>query len=62
MELILKFNEDLLWQSDWDGYEVGFEDVLIVGLYQLANTEIYIYIDMENMKILDMWTPYWEVE
>lgn len=25
----------LQWQSDWNGYEVGHDDVLIVGLYSL---------------------------
>ena len=25
--------EGLVWQSDWNGNEVGFNDVAIVGLY-----------------------------
>lgn len=55
MSVILEFNKDLLWSSDWMGYEVGFEDVNVVGLYELRNTNLYFYIDMETNKILTGW-------
>ena len=51
----LEFNKDLLWESDWNGYEVGYEDIEVVGLYKLKDTEIYFYIDMENNKMLEAW-------
>lgn len=51
----LRYNKDLLWQSDWNGYEIGHDDVPVVGLYQLANTNLNFYIDVINGKILDGW-------
>jgi len=50
--------EDLIWQSDWNGDEVGFDDVEVVGLYsnQRSDGKVYsYYIDMEKMIILDFW-------
>jgi hypothetical protein len=47
---------NLHWSSDWNGDEVGFDDVLVVGLYSFADApHIYIYLDTENGTILDMW-------
>lgn len=51
--LELEFHNDLLWLSDWNGYEVGHFDVAVVGLYQIADTNLYVYIDYEKNKILD---------
>lgn len=51
-----QLNDDLHWQSDWDGSEVGYDDVLVVGLYQLRDTDVYFYIDMENLVILEYMT------
>lgn len=53
MEVWMDF-EDLLWSSDWMGEEVGFEDVNIVGLYSVKDSDIDLYIDMETMKILQI--------
>lgn len=55
-ETDLILNVDLIWQSDWSGDEVGFDDVLVVGLYGLRDEEVYLYIDMETMIVLDAWT------
>lgn len=49
----LRYNEDLIWQSDWNGYEVGYDDVPVVGLYQIAGTETYLLIDIENDEVLE---------
>jgi hypothetical protein len=51
----LQFNKDLLWESDWNGDEVGFPWVDVVGLYRLAGTSVYLYIDMSKNKILEAW-------
>jgi hypothetical protein len=53
MHLELYFNEDLIWQSDWNGYEVGYEDVEVVGLYGLKHSDVHFYIDMDTLKILE---------
>lgn len=43
------------WQSDWDGEDVGFNDILIVGLYSDPNHEkVSYYIDMETSKTLEV--------
>lgn len=52
MEITLVLNEDLIWQNDYNGYETGFKDVNIVGIYQLNDTDVFFYIDMETGKIL----------
>ena len=46
---------DLHWSSDWNGDEVGFDDVDVVGLYSFAGTDVYIYLDVENGTILSIW-------
>lgn len=51
----LHYNKELLWESDWNGDEVGFDDVPVVGLYRLKGTEVYFYIDSETHTILDAW-------
>lgn len=46
--------EDLHWCSDNNGYEVGYDDVLVVGLYSLkVNPEIHFYIDVGEEMILE---------
>lgn len=52
------FLEGLVWQSDWNGDEVGFDEVDVVGLYSMEKDtgEIYnFYIDMNELRILDFW-------
>lgn len=51
----LEFNKDLLWESDWNGDEVGFDDVDVVGLYRLVDTNVYLYIDVTTNRLLDAW-------
>lgn len=48
---------DLVWSSDWDGYEVGYPEVEVVGLYlQERDDGCYnFYLDMETYKVLDFW-------
>lgn len=48
--------EHLRWESDWNGDEVGHDDVLVVGLYRLADTNTYFYIDMEKHEIIEYWS------
>jgi len=50
--------DGLVWQSDWNGDEVGFDEIEIVGLYQKTletGTCINFYIDMNGGHVLDMW-------
>lgn len=48
---------NLAWSSDWNGDEVGYPEVGVVGLYsQERDDGIYnFYIDMETDKVLDFW-------
>lgn len=48
---------DLIWSSDWNGYEVGYPDSEVVGLYSQERDDgrYYFYIDIETNKVLDFW-------
>lgn len=48
--------EKIAWSSDWNGYEVGYSDIPVVGLYSFAGTEVYMYINSEDGSILEMWS------
>jgi hypothetical protein len=54
----MEFMFDLHWQSDWNGDEVGYDDINIVGLYSLETVmnTVYFYIDMETGAVLEAWT------
>ena len=43
------------WSSDWNGDEVGFDDVDVVGLYSVPDSLISYYVDTENGYVLDAW-------
>lgn len=46
----------LNWQSDYPGDEIGYDDILQIGIYQLIDfPEITILIDVVNDKILEVW-------
>ena len=46
---------NLVWQSDWNGYEVGFPGADLVGLYQKETPTglLFMYINMETYELLD---------
>lgn len=48
---------NLAWSSDWNGYEVGFPEVGVVGLYSQERDDgtYSFYLDMETGNILDFW-------
>jgi hypothetical protein len=43
------------WWSDWNGYEVGYPEVPVVGLYFIKGTDIEVYLNMDDATILEMW-------
>jgi hypothetical protein len=43
------------WQSDWNGDEVGYDAIGVVGLYTHKETGVNAYIDVENERILEQW-------
>lgn len=44
------------WSSDWNGDELGMDEILVIGLYTVKETpEISYYIDTETGIILDAW-------
>lgn len=43
------------WSSDWNGDEVGYDDVLIVGLYRMRDGNVDYYVDTETGIILEAW-------
>lgn len=46
--------EKLIWQSDFNGYEMGYDEVNVVGVYMHPNFDIIFEIDMETMEILNV--------
>lgn len=50
----------LHWQSDWNGFEIGYDSIDVVGLY--CHGELNMYIDMETNRVLEMWFDYDEEE
>lgn len=48
---------DTVWQSDWNGDEVGYPEVGVVGLYMQVRDDAtyYFYIDTENNRLLEFW-------
>ena len=48
------FVNDLHWWSDWNGYEVGFPECNVVGLYHSEKLDCDFYIDVETNEILQV--------
>lgn len=51
-------NIDLHWQSDWNGDEVGFPEVDVVGLYSFETADqesVFLYIDTSTRQVLHCW-------
>lgn len=47
---------DFIWQSDFNGDEVGYPEVLVAGIYNYEAKDGSTYvltIDVENMRILE---------
>ena len=49
--------DNLVWSSDWNGYEVGYPESEVVGMYsQERDNGCYsFYIDVETSTVLDFW-------
>lgn len=49
--------ENCVWSSDWSGYEVGFDEHDVVGLYrnETEDGSYNYYIDMETLELLEFW-------
>lgn len=46
------------WSSDWNGYEVGFDEVEVVGLYTFQDyngCHYNMHVDVEHNEILEVW-------
>lgn len=46
--------ENLHWQSDWNGYEVGYPEIPVVGLYTSDALGADFYIDTETMRVIEI--------
>lgn len=49
---------NLGWASDWNGDEVGYPDVPVVGLYTWE--KLNVYIDIESQSVLEVWSDEFE--
>jgi hypothetical protein len=45
---------DLHWSSDWNGDEVGFPEIDVVGLYSSEKLGCHFYMDMSTNEILEV--------
>lgn len=45
---------DLHWQSDWDGEEVGYPELDVVGLYTSVRLEIDLHVNTETGEVLQV--------
>ena len=48
---------NLVWSSDWNGDEVGYPELGVVGLYSQDRDDgcYCFYIDMDTNKVLEFW-------
>lgn len=46
--------EELIWESDCNGNELGFPQISVVGVYRKKNSsDKLIYIDIENDLVIE---------
>ena len=43
----------LHWQSDWNGDDVGYDSINVVGYYTYYN--LNLYINIEENEVIEMW-------
>jgi hypothetical protein len=43
---------DLHWYSDWNGDEVGFPEVPVVGLYYSPSLNVDVYLNTDDGEVL----------
>ncbi len=46
--------DEIGWSSDWNGDEVGYPEIDVVGLYTILETGQDVYIDSSNGIILEI--------
>ena len=51
MEAIIR---NLRWQSDWNGYEVGYPLVPVVGLYTNDDLGVDLYVNTETGDVIEL--------
>jgi hypothetical protein len=48
-------HQDLFWESDWSGHEVGHPDHEVLGLWRWRDSNVYLYVDAETLEIVGIW-------
>lgn len=46
---------NVYWSSDWNGYEVGYPEIDVVGLYTDQLEPYAYYVNAETGIVLDSW-------
>ena len=54
------FIKDLLWESDFNGYEYGYDNIPCIGFYSSQSLKVNVLIDYEDGRIIEIWSS--EVE
>lgn len=55
---IIGWDQSYHWSSDWNGDEVGYPEIDVVGLYTKENAEGKVenlYVNTENGHVLESW-------
>lgn len=45
---------DLIWQTNINGYEAGYDQYAELGLFLWRDTEVTLLIEMETMEIVSI--------
>lgn len=43
------------WSSDWNGDEVGYPEIDVVGLYTMRGAPVAFYADASTGLVLEAW-------
>lgn len=57
-KILIELEGEWNWQSDWSGFEIGYDDIEIVSLYTGYTTDgddCSWYYDFDNGRILEFW-------
>lgn len=53
MRVDFNIYDTFIWQSDFNGYEVGYDDVEVVGFYNYH--DLVFLVDVEKEEILEIY-------
>lgn len=46
---------NFIWQADYIGHELGYDNVSVIGYYISKDNSFEMYINAENNEVVDKW-------